>query len=385
MANAFAKGTYTNLFAEAGYATAEIEARLASIVKGIFFVPHEQFYHHVEPDMAFMTDTGNNDVRTEGMSYAMMMFVQLGLKEEFDRVWRWTMKYMYMTEGENRGYFAWSCGLDGSKNSMGPAPDGEEYFAMALFFASHRWGDGDGIFNYSKHARELLSDCIHKPRQDGDGQPMWNPQNKLIKFVPNMEITDPSYHLPHFYDLFALWANEEDRAFWAEAAKASRAFLKTALHPVTGLAPEYAHYDGKPHVGLRHHHLFYSDSYRVAANLGLCYEWFGADEWECEAADRLQKFFFETIPNFADGRENFALEIDGTKAVHENAPLPILHPVGLLATNAAASLAAKGEYKMFAVKKFWETPLATGDRRYYDNCLYLFAFLALSGNYKIFR
>jgi len=374
MAGAVNTGKYTNLFAEVGYNNAEIEKRLKEIVHTFFFDEKEKFYY-VEGDMAYIMDTGNNDVRTEGMSYAMMMFVQLGMKEDFDRIWRWTMKYMYHNEGEERGYFAWSVAPNGVRNAEGPAPDGEEYFAMALFFASHRWGDGEGIFNYSECARNLLWDCVHKGEKSGDGQPMWNPQNKLIKFVPNLEITDPSYHLPHFYDLFALWAKEEDRAFWAEAANASRAFMKTALHPVTGLAPEYANYDGTPHVGIRHHHLFYSDSYRVAANLGLSYEWWAKDEWECEAADRIQKFFFETVK----GEENFALEIDGTVT-----DMPILHPVGLLATNAAASLAAKGKYKEFAVKKFWDTPLATGDRRYYDNCLYLFAFLALSGNYKIY-
>ncbi|MCL1884082.1 MAG: glycosyl hydrolase family 8 [Defluviitaleaceae bacterium] len=362
-----AERKYRNLFAENGYTNSEIEKRVGEIVHTIFYDENEKFYVE-EGELAYFTDTGNNDVRTEGMSYAMMMFVQMDMKEQFDRIWRWTMKYMYQHEGDNRGYFAWSVKTNGVRNAQGPAPDGEEYFAMALFFASNRWGDGEGIFNYSKCARDLLRDCLHNPK------PMWNPQNKLIKFVPNMEITDPSYHLPHFYELFALWANEEDRAFWKEAAKASRAFLKTTLHPITGLAPEYANYDGTPHVGIRHHHLFYSDSYRVAANLGLSHEWFPTDGWECEAADKIQKFFFETVK----GEENFALEIDGTPT-----DLPILHPVGLLATNAAASLAAKGKFKEYAVKKFWETPLATGDRRYYDNCLYLFAFLALSGNYKI--
>lgn len=29
--------------------------------------------------------------------------------------------------------FAWSCQTNGKRNADGPAPDGEEYFAMALF------------------------------------------------------------------------------------------------------------------------------------------------------------------------------------------------------------------------------------------------------------
>lgn len=39
--------------------------------------------------MAYIEDTGNNDARTEGMSYGMMLCVQLDMKEEFDRIWKW--------------------------------------------------------------------------------------------------------------------------------------------------------------------------------------------------------------------------------------------------------------------------------------------------------
>ena len=61
-----------------------------------------------------------------------------------------------------------------------------------------------------------------------------------------------------------------------------------------------------------------------------------------------------------------------------------LHPVAILATNAQASLAGSGKYRKECVDLFWNTPLRKGDRRYYDNCLYLFALLALSGNYRIY-
>ena len=61
-----------------------------------------------------------------------------------------------------------------------------------------------------------------------------------------------------------------------------------------------------------------------------------------------------------------------------------LHPVAIIAVNAEASLAADGKYAKQCVEKFWNTPLRTGDRRYYDNFLYMFAMLALSGNYRIY-
>ena len=241
MAGAYETGEYRNLFAEIGYRPEEIQNRLEEIFRTMFYGKEdERIYHPVEDDMGYLTDTGNNDVRTEGMSYGMMMCVQLNRKEEFDRIWKWTKTYMYLDSGMNKGYFAWSCRTDGTKNSYGPAPDGEEYFAMALFFASHRWGDGEGIFNYGKEARAILHTCLHQGEDGNGGRPMWEPSNKLIKFIPDCDWSDPSYHLPHFYELFALWADEADSVFWKEAAKESREYLKKACHPETGLAAEYA-------------------------------------------------------------------------------------------------------------------------------------------------
>lgn len=369
---AYHTGGYRNVFAELGYTQQEIDARVEDTWRKLFEGPEEtRIYYEAGEDMGYLLDTGNLDVRTEGMSYGMMMAVQLDRRDVFDRLWRWTHRYMYMAEGPNAGYFAWSCAPDGAKNARGPAPDGEEYFALALLFASHRWGDGPAPLDYGRQARELLSVCIHKG-EDGVGQPMWNPDNKLIKFIPNCEFSDPSYHLPHFYELFALWAKPEDRLFWREAAAASRAYIRRSCHPATGLAPEYAYYDGTPNDE-RGYGKFFSDAYRVAANIGLDWAWFAADPWQREAADRIQTFFAGIPPH--DYRR---YQIDGT-ALEERA----LHPVGLLATNAVASLAARGAQAEAAVRLLWETPVRTGDRRYYDNCLYMLALLALSGNYRI--
>jgi len=297
------------------------------------------------------------------------------MKEEFDRIWRWAMKYMYNTEGEFRGYFSWSCDLDGNKNDKGPAPDGEIFFAMALFFASHRWGDSEGIFNYSEHARNILWDCVHKGEKPGDGNSLWNHERKLIKYGPYTTVIFlPSFNLPHFFELFSMWAIECDREFWKQATQASRDYLKLACHPRTGLSPYHAKFDGTPYYGTERH-FFTNECYRVAANIGLSYEWFAKDEWECECADRIQKFFYETIKE----KYTWAYDVDGTPIEGE-----AKNYVSLIATNAMTSLAAKGKYKEYAVRKFWDTPLATGGTRYFDNFMYLFAFMALSGNYRIY-
>ena len=154
---------------------------------------------------------------------------------------------------------------------------------------------GKGIFAYEKEARAILRACLHKGQNGRVGTPMWNLENHQILFVPGIDFTDPSYHLPHFYELFSQWADEEDRPFWKEAAKVSREYLIKACHPVTGLNAEYAEFDGSPMSrklpwSNDRHDWFFSDSYRTVANIGLDYVWFGTDIGQCVAADRQQRF-----------------------------------------------------------------------------------------------
>ncbi len=374
------KERYRNVLEEIGIGTEQVEKRLREIRNFFFYGKEdERVYAPVGSDMAYITDTGNDDVRTEGMSYGMMLCVQLDMHEEFDRLWKWAKTYMWMQHGENEGYFAWSCALDGTKNAYGPAPDGEEFFAMALFFASHRWGDGDGLFHYSYEAKEILRACLHKGEDGRPGAPMWNKENYQILFVPGCDFTDPSYHLPHFYELFALWAYEEDREFWKKAATESRRYLARACNSGTGFSVEYAEFDGSPMRRKlpwtnERHDWFYSDSYRTAANIGLDYEWFGKDEGQCRAAAAIQEYLLE------DCRKNsyHAYEVDGGVAEEQ-----ALHPVAISAATAVAVLAASADSSREWVERFWRLPMRTGKRRYYDNCLYFFAFLALSGNYRI--
>lgn len=378
---------YPNLFAEAGIDEAAVQQRVRQVWHEITR-GENRFYGEAGDDMGYFTDTGNDDARTEGMSYAMMMAVQMDDKDVFDRVWRWSLKYMHHDEGAYKDYFAWSCNLDGTRRAQGPAPDGEEYYAMALFFASHRWGDGEAPLDYSVQARRILHACIHNQAQEEQGRmvggPMWDADTKLIKFVPETPFTDPSYHLPHFYDLFALWADEEDREFWRQAAENSRRYLHVACSWRTSLAPNMTGFDGHPlpvpeaqknnpwaNIGS----CYYSDAYRVAINIALDHLWFGKDPWQVDFANTLQSYVYEnTEPSehvmFPDGR------------VYEAEP--VMHPVGMKATWACASLAADGKYRLEAVKNFFDMPLRTDKRRYYDNCLYFFTLLALSGNYRIY-
>jgi oligosaccharide reducing-end xylanase len=369
---------YPNLLLEAGIAASEIDDRVNEVWRELTRGPC-RIYEEVGEDLGYFTDTGNDDVRTEGMSYGMMMAVQMNDKDVFDRLWRWSLKYMHHDSGKYEDYFAWSCNLDGTRRAEGPAPDGEEYYAMALFFASNRWGDGQPPLDYSAQARRILRACLHKGELS-----MWDKETKLIKFIPETPFTDPSYHLPHFYELFALRADEEDRAFWKEAAISSRAFLHLACNEKTGLAPNITAFDGKPlpvpeeqkdNIWANLGGCYFSDAYRVAINIALDSVWFNKDPWQSEIADTLQSYVYEN-----EEPSKYVLYPDGRIFERE----PIMHPPGMKASWACASLAAKGKYRLKAARDFFNMPLRTDKRRYYDNCLYFFTLLALSGNYKIY-
>ncbi len=365
---------YTNQFARIGIGEDAVREKVRACFETIFFDPEEKFYQDTDADSGCMVDTGNDDARTEGMSYGMMMCVQMDRKDLFDKLWQFSCRYMLLKQGPHAGYFAWSVRTDGVHNAEGPAPDGEEYFAMALLMASARWGEGEGIFAYAARARELLRHCVHQPELAPGGRAMWDERNHLIRFVPETDFSDPSYHLPHFYEQFALRGCPEDRAFWQEAARASREYIVKSAHPVTGMSPEYALYDGTPILMFRKNYTYYSDAYRVAMNVALDTLWCGRREDTAAVVTRLQNFF-HGIPE----SEYRAYQIDGT-ATEE----PAMHPVAITAVLAAASAASDSPWAEEYLERFWQTPLRRGKRRYYDNCLYFFSLLMLAGQYRIY-
>ena len=146
---------YRNVFAEMGYSKKDIDAKLESIFQEVFYGPDKVFFE-VGDDMGYMSDVKNFDVRTEGMSYGMMVAVQLDKKDVFDRLWRWAKKYMQYQDGPMKGYLAWSLSTDGTSRGAGPASDGELYFVTALIFASNRWGNS-GEINYLAEAQNILN------------------------------------------------------------------------------------------------------------------------------------------------------------------------------------------------------------------------------------
>ena len=124
---------------------------------------------------------------------------------------------------------------------------------------------------------------------------MVDEDHNMIKFVPNWPggVTDASYHLPAFYELWARWGPVEDRVFWATAADVSRDFFNRVTGPETGLTPDRSNFDGTPVTGRDGTPVpFMADSWRSVSNWSVDYSWWKKDARETVLSDRIQKFFY---------------------------------------------------------------------------------------------
>ena len=434
---AYRSDRYRNLFAEQGHTPAQIDTKIYAAFQQLFHgdkssqaIYYEVGSNHNGP-LAYITDIANHDARTEGMSYGMMIAVQMNKKREFDAIWNWANTYMLITDPGNPsvGYFAWSMNVDGTPRSDSPAPDGEEYFVMSLYFAAHRWGSGNGLYDYKAQADRILSLMRHHPVITGTGPfrlqptappfipvarhsppaaagntpssssaaappwstiagghfsprsvgPMVNEQYRMIVFVPNSggnTFTDPSYHLPAFYELWARWGPKEDRSFWAEAAINSRAFFAKVSNPVTGLGPDRANFDGSQMLDRTGSPIPFSyDSWRTASNWAVDYSWWHKAPDEPMLSDRIQKFLFSQGVSTFDDRYT----LDGK-------PLSQRHSTGMVATTATSGLAAtKGVISSAFVDELWNSPIPAGEQRYYDGMLYMMSLLHCSGQFRIWK
>ena len=385
---AFATRRYRNLFAELGYKQKDIDKKLKSVFESVFYGP-DKVYFEVGDSMAYISDIKNHDVRTEGMSYGLMIAVQFDRKDIFDRLWRWSKKYMQHQEGLLKGYFAWSCQTDGTRNAQGPASDGELYYVTSLIFASNRWGNSTGI-NYLAEAQNILNCSMQKIGMERVA-PLINLEHQLITFTPDPfggRFTDPSYHIPAFYEVWARWAEDGRSEFWRVCARKSREYLHKSIHPVTGLNPDYNNYDGtllgsKRVIG----DAFRFDSWRVPMNIALDYSWACADrKWQQEYGNKIQNFFYsQAIDSFVD-----QYNVDGTtvtELLDAGGYKKLRHSLGLVATTAAVSLVCTHDKSREFVDRLWNAKHVPYDDgyfdAYYDGLLRLFAFMHLSGNYRI--
>jgi len=387
-------GNYRNLFSEWGRSSAEIQAKLIAAYSGLFGGGANTVYYTTDSNMAFILDTGNNDIRSEGMSYGMMIAVQMNDQDRFNRLWRFAKTYSQCpnvnfdceTVGMRDGYFSWELSPTApfTPQDRNPAPDGEEYIATALLFAAGRWGNGTGILNYQQEAQIIL-DAMLRDNRPNSFRSLFNLTNYLIVFSPNNQsatITDPSYHLPAFYEVWARYdSNPANRTFWNNAAIASRNYWTTVIGSRTnGLMPDCTSFAGAPIPNCAGGTIFAYDAWRTISNVAVDYAWWVGDPTgsapinaQVTWSNQLQTFFGTRRPSYQN-RWN----LDGTPVGSDfNSP-------GHVTMNAVAGLAGNTTRVWDFIEDVWNIPVPTGQYRYYDGMLYMMGLLHLSGNFRVF-
>ena len=328
---------YANLFvAISGHTEEETDAKIEAAWSQLYNPSNSNTVYYDGPgsDESYVKDIGNNDVRTEGMSYGMMTAVQLDRQTEFDRLWTWVKNHM----AQGTGQIAWQCSTSGSKMSSGGAPDGEEYFATALIFAHNRWGDS-GKYDYASEAQWVL-DLLRTT--------YFNSSYHIVQFVANSGNTDASYVLPAFYQVWACF-DTANASYWEEAVTAGREFFHAAADS-NGVIGDRQSFTGQTQQGAG------SDAKRCVMNIMMDHNFFAADPWQTETyAPAFGSYLSSHADNSAAGYSCAALLGFG---------LP------------------ESSGKSF-VDKIWSAPVPTGTWRYYDGTLYTLALLHVSGRFHL--
>ncbi len=352
---------------------AEIDEKIELAFKRLFGDGSEAIYIR-EGDQAYIWDFYHNDIRTEGMGWAMMICVELDKHDEFDRLWAYAKSKLMVQDGPNAGYFRSRCdtGLNNTTTALDCLdPFGHEQFAMALLFANERWAT-TGRHNYAEDALRLFDVMLNKEQSNGgvvEGVTnMFDAQTRLPVHLPDeasQSFTRPSLVMPGYYEL---WAQATREPFWSAAADAGRSWLRSIAGPKTGLTPVRAELSGTPVAGWDQ---FGPEAYRTQLNLTLDWIWFGKEPSEVENANR-QLTFFAGLEK--TGRQ---YSLDG------NCLAGCMYELSLVFTNGITATIATDAARNAFVKAVWETSPPTGNVRYYGGLVHLLALLVMGGRFQV--
>jgi oligosaccharide reducing-end xylanase len=326
---------YTNLFVTvSGHTQADSDTKVAAAWSALFNPSGSGTIYHNGPGTgeSYVEDTYNNDVRTEGMSYGMMIALQLDHQAEFDSMWTFVKNHM----AQGTGQIAWHVSTSGSKLATGGAPDGDEYFAAALVFAHNRWGDTSGKYTYATEAQWVL-DLIRT--QD------FSKSSNIVQFYSGSGNTDGSYVLPAFYQTWACF-DTANAAFWNTAVTAGRNFFHAAIDS-NGVIGDQSSFTGQTVKGAG------ADTIRCVANIMMDHNFFNADSWQTDTY----------APKYG------AYETSHASGVAQQSCNALLG-FGLPASTG----------KPF-VDKLWSTTIPNRD--YWNGVLYMLGMLHVSGTFQL--
>jgi oligosaccharide reducing-end xylanase len=371
-----APGFYPNAFRDVlGKSDADIAAKISATFNQLFHGdPSSQaIYFTTGTDQAYILDVFHDDVRSEGIGLGMMIAVELGKRDEFDRLWRYAKASQY-ANGASQGYFPSLCDK-GSTVVACDDPFGLQQIATALLLARGRWKSAPGTINYGEEASKLLD--IIRYKQDYncgivDGVTgTFDPTSKLVYDMPSIDSANtsrPSIAMPAYYEL---WQQATGDTFWSAAATASRNYWKASANVTTGLLPSRATFAGTPVPGSD---TFIPDNYRTLISIVLDHIWTGSQPWAADESNRLLQFFDgQGIDTYAGG-----YSLDGRTVIDST------HQNSLVAASGALALVATIDERTEFIQAMWNLDPSTGRPRYYSGVMIMLAQLILSGQMVVY-
>lgn len=357
-----------------GMTPEESEVAIRSAYEQLFFGdPSTQaVYRPVGDDAGYIEDVQHADVRTDAIGYGMLVTVQLGEQEVFDKLWTWAKRYMLETEPPREGMLSWSCSAAGTDCEPSAASDATSVIASSLFLAEAEWA-GSGVHDYASDANMLVDAMVLTEERNGGMvggvRNLFDVEAKLPRNTSSAidgSALVTAYLMPGFYDYWSKW-RADDAEFWSEAAEASRDLLRAASVPANGLIPRAIAGDGTPAAGEDYYD---ETAARTLLNRWFCQAWGPPQSWVFVQNRRLLDFLLQQEKIVS------SYELDGTVIGDRNT---VAH-ISLTATAAAASDDVE-TYASF-LQLLADAPIPEGEERYYQGMLYLISFLAVSGNMR---
>lgn len=396
----YSSRNYRNLFVDYGIASsADSQQKLQNAYNQLFVngTSTQKVKFDTNDGMSYILNdkTGENaipqDIRSEGVSYGMMIAVQMNDKATFDRLWNFALAKMLQRQNNVPHHFAWRLYATSPYNPVdtGPAPDGEEYFAMALYFAHNRWGSS--LYDTANEAASNYMGWFFRVTRMLEAN-LFDTSRKMIKFSPNSNFSDPSYHLPHFYEIWELRGGGTATNFYEAASDASRAYFVNATSWNTpGLTSDYAKWDGtrvtRAESGTQNDNAgnFAHDSWRVIHNMAMDHAW-------CSKDANLKTLIVKQLNTFnnagGNGQRKYGDVYDHVNAAwvdtsYRSPGMIAMNAVGVMALNVNNS--TEKALGTGFLQDLWNANVPSGDWRYYNSMLYMLGLLNVTGNYKIYE
>lgn len=228
----------------------------------------------------------NNDTRSEGVGYGMVIAAYMGDRETFDGLWR------YYQRTSTNGLMNWrrnGCDGGGGGGDNGSASDADIDAALAVLVAERQF-PGNG---YAQDALEILGAIRGQLFQNGC-------QGVLLagSQFAGCDCINPSYIPPGYY---VAYGDVEQAAFWTQARDASYDYFNGVRNQQTGLVPAWSQANGSLDLGCGPQVAgggqtfeYQADAARTPWRVAIDYQWTGDER----AAD-----FLRSIGGFAASQQ----------------------------------------------------------------------------------